>query len=406
MKKIVLSFIFLLSVFITNASEEISAENTSEILKRIATEVDPNQAQKKLRMFFKGDKDKCIEAFQQALKEENAVAQLHLANTYFAMNQRADSKKDFSTIREENLESDNFSGYALQCLSYMIKKVNPSLKNWEEQEKVAHQTINKAAKIGSTYAQLIQILEDRGDKSTKHFGTACKLKSLIGNEQQFPELLYTFGSSLFYSHPFNRELGLEGLKYMEQSEGLTLIFAVEDPLYQTAVDFEEYCDKYTARIGFSFLFDYSGMAFFRYGKIIVPSKKHWELFKKNKLDPIQLSPDNFFDLFEQHDMDKIRELVKKYNLNSIGMRENGLATISLDYTDDSGKRKKLGEVKLTDAGSKNTHTNIINVSYIQQDALKEISVILNFLQDALSRCRDSVSVSHIIDDLKYEKPQN
>ncbi|MGB8366777.1 MAG: hypothetical protein WCD44_00305, partial [Candidatus Babeliales bacterium] len=202
MKKTVLAFIFLSSIFITNASEEITSESTSEILKRISTEVDPNQAQKKLRMFFKGDSAKCEELFQQAIKEENAVAQLHLVGTYFAMGKYQDSKKDFGQIKKEKLESELFAFQTMSLLEYMHKKANPSL-DWEEEEEIAIQTVYQAEKRGSPYAQLIKILENRFNKNTNQFGTACRLRSLINQKPQFPELLYIFGSCLFSSYRYN-----------------------------------------------------------------------------------------------------------------------------------------------------------------------------------------------------------
>jgi len=395
--KTVLAVIFLSSVFITNASEEITAESTSEILKRIATEVDPNQAQKKLRMFFKGDEGKCVEAFQRAIKEENTVAQLHLANTYFAMSWHQDSQKDFTRVKKEQLKSYLFSPRAINLLEQMYKKVNPSLSWWEHEE-IAHQTVYQAAKIGNSYAQLIQILEGRLNKNTNRFGIACKLKSLINQKQQFPELLYTFGSSLFNTYRFNPQLGLAGLKYIEQSGFFNLEFFEDTKMnYPKNTSFEEYCEK---RFRTTYLFYRHGICFHK-NHILASSHEHWKKFKKEILDPLQPLPDSLFDLFEKHDMNTIAELVEKHNLHFISLPDNSLQIYAMN---ESGEGEKRGTITLSEDESKKPVINLIFLYH--QDALKKINIILNFLQDALFRCRDSYAVTNIIDDLRYGKTRS
>ena len=153
--KTILSFALLLTVFITNASEEL--------LRQLARKVDPNQAQQKARMFLKGDKERCIELFQQALKENNAVAQIYLSNTHTTMGWAQDHKKDFSKgIKKEQLKSYNFAPRAMELLENMHKKADPRLhKNWEKMKKAAHRTVDQAEKTGNVYAKLLQILEKK-----------------------------------------------------------------------------------------------------------------------------------------------------------------------------------------------------------------------------------------------------
>jgi len=396
--KAILSFLLLLTIFITNASEEL--------LRHLANEIDPNQAQKKARMFLQRDENKCIELFQQALKEENAVAQLHLANTHFAIKWFRDWKKDFSSkgIKKEQLESYNFASREMRFLQDIYTKINPSL-NWGKKQEAARQTINQAAKTGNACAKIIQIFESRFEKSevTTHFGIACKLKPLLNQEQLFPELLFTFGNSLFNSHFYNPQLGLEGLKYMEQSGLLNLKF-FED--VNTTESFEKHCKNFILLIPPNNYFDKYGMRFVKSGTILVPSKKHWEEFKKESLDPIQPSPDNLFDLFEKHDMKTIYNLTKKYTLDFF----TGSSKYDLDilhYNKESGKIEELGTIKLTQDESKNTNMNIqLSSQPSQQTIIKKLSPVINFLRDALSRCKDVSAVCAIMEDLEYDPVLN
>ncbi len=385
--KTILSFLLLLTVFITNASEEL--------LRQLAREVDPNQAQKRARMFLKGDKEKCIELFQQALKEGKAVAQIYLSNTHTTMGWAQDHKKDFSEgIEKEQLKSYNFAPLAMELLENMHKKADPRLhKDWKKMKKAAHRTVDQAEKTGNLYAKLLQILEKKSKcPPLWHFGLACKLKPLI-EKAQFPELLFCFGASLFKSAHYNSQFELEGLKYKEKSGLLDLKF-FEDKKKHIFYDFNDYCTSYTRYKNFH---DKYGICFVGDNTILVPSREDWEKFKKEKLETVQPSPDSLFDLFEKHNMDQIYNLVKKYELEFLSSH----SSLNIHYR-KSGKQKRLGEIRLIDIESKNTSVNI----QLPPQQQEELSPVISFLRDALSRCGDVSAVIKIMQNLEYDPALN
>ena len=384
--KTILSFVLLLTIFITNASEEL--------LRQLSREVNPNQAQKKARMFLKGDKRKCIELFQEALKEDNSVAQIYLANTHTTMGWAQDHEKDFSEgIKEDQLESYNIAPNAMELLEWMHEKADPRLHNdWKKRKKAVHRTINQAQKIENVYAQFLQVLGKKSNITPYHFGLACKLKPLI-DHTQFSELLFTFGASLFNSGRYNSQLELEGLKYKEKSGFLNLKFFEDEKNYFFG-NFNTYCsnsldpsDKY---------YDKYGMRFVRDNTILVPSREHWRKFKEKKLETVQSSPDHLFDLFKEHDMDKIYSLTKKYKLEFLSSEKEGLPCLDVYYTEWE-KTKNFGKIGLTNIESKNIRVNI--QPDLPPKIIKELSPVINFLRGALSRCGDSLAVYYIMRDL-------
>ncbi len=396
--KTILSFALLLTIFITNASEEL--------LRQLAREVDPNQAQQKARMFLKGDENKCLELFQQALKENNAVAQIYLANTYTTMRWSKDHEKDFSKdLQEEQLESYNFTRNVIDRLKAAYRKSDPhySSYEWIKMEKMAHQTVDQAKKAGNLYANLVQILENTW--SPWHFGLTCKLKPLI-EKAQFPELLFSFGASLFSSGYYNQQFELEGLKYMEKSGFLNLKF-FEDKKTHFSHDFNDYCEKHTER--WHNFYDKYGMRLIGYKTILVPSKEHWQKFKEEKLETVQSSPNQLFDLFEKHDMDQIYNLIKKYKLHFSRDKYNRLPYLDIKSDvvkelDGEVKLTNIGEIKLTDIKSKST--SVSTQLHPQQKIIKELDPVINFLKDALSRCEDIHAVVGIMEDLEYDLALN
>ena len=230
-----------------------------------------------------------------------------------------------------------------------------------------------------------------------HFGLACKLKPLI-EKAQFPELLFCFGASLFKSARYNSQFELEGLKYKEKSGLLDLKF-FEDKKKHIFYDFNDYCTSYTRYKNFH---DKYGICFVGDNTILVPSREDWEKFKKEKLETVQPSPDSLFDLFKKHDMSEIYNLAKKYNLD-FGCVGSSLSI----YYEKSGKQKRLGEIRLIDIESKNTSVNIqLSSQPSQQKIIEELNPVINFLRDALSRCKDASAVRAIMRDLEYDPALN
>ncbi len=381
--KTILSFALLLTILITNASEEL--------LRQLAREVDPNQAQKKTRMFLQGDQEKCIELFQQALKENNAVAQLYLSNTHTTMGWSKDHEKDFSKgIKEEQLESYNIAPNAMKLLEWMHEEADPRLhKDWKKMEKAAHRTVDQAEETGNLYAKLLKILESNPHNLFWNFQMACKLKPLI-DQAQFPELLSSFGNFLFYSGIENLQFKLEGIKYKEKSGFLNIEF-FEDTKNKpfSEKNFQDYCGGYVKHKELSTQYTGHGIQFVGGNTILAPSREHWEKFKKETLETVQSSPAQLFDLFEKHDMNKIYNLIQKYKLSLLYCSfyccstKRNLPCLNI-YYEESEKVKTFAEIKLTDTESKNTIVNIQLSS--QEKIIEEIGPVISFLRDAVSRC--------------------
>ena len=131
------------------------------------------------------------------------------------------------------------------------------------------------------------------------------------------------------------------------------------------------------------------MRFVGYDTILVPSRQHWRKFKEEKLETVQSSPDQLFDLFEKHDMGQIYNLVKKYKLYFSSGTDS-----CLNIKSNIVKRLDVN-IKLTDIESKNTSVNI----QLPPQQQEELSPVINFLRDALSRCGDASVVYQIMRDL-------
>jgi hypothetical protein len=115
--------------------------NSMHLLDKLAQEKDPNHAQKLVRMHLKGNEQGCIELFKHAMESKNAVAQIYLSSTYYAMKWSKDSTKDFNKINKEHLESYRFAHNASAFLGYALKKatnsVTKSYKNWKMLENLS-----------------------------------------------------------------------------------------------------------------------------------------------------------------------------------------------------------------------------------------------------------------------------
>lgn len=296
--KIILAVIFLSTIFIANASKEITAESTSAILKRIATEVGPSQT---LKNFLQIDSIKCATLLKNVQKDEQTF--------------------------------------------------------------------------------LAQILENRSVHQTPNFGLACKLSPLM-KRQPSQGLLFIFGNSLLGLHYDHPNLAMQGIKYIKQSNFLDVTFFDD---INTIRSFKEYCEYEQTKNPFAF---YQGdICFFKNGKVIAPTRKNWQNFITNILNCIQFSPYTLFNLFEIYDLEAIKNLVKKYKL-TFEIEDNSLNVSYNVYYFGNVKKKSINF-------NKGKTPNRWGISI-------ELNIVINFLQDALIRCKDAWHVLQIIKDLMHE----
>ncbi len=352
-------------------------------LDDLAREIDPNLAQKRIRRALKGDRPKCLDLFRQATVTGNAVAQLYLANAYMAMGWDKDSQKDFSHVDGMRLEDHAFAARGRDLLNHCLVEVATrkpgTYEDWKLLDAQRDLIIDEAARRGNSYAQLVQIV----GPGNKHFGTACQIKPLLAKEL-FPELSYHFGASLFSSGLHNSQNELEGLKYMERSGFLRLKFFEDEKNRWTS--FEEYCSFYVrCEDVVSTYYDRYGMRFVGVGTVLVPSKAHWENFKKEKLEPLVASPDELFDLFSRHDMELVKSVSGKYKLGFVSgiLWGSPYLTIYIDHT-------TLGEIRIIDLKSRSTSDIALPEEY------KALSPVISFLKDALACSYDGSAVSRIM----------
>ena len=79
------------------------SSSRAPMLEGLAQCSDPDQAQKNIRLYAKGDLEACLNLYKQAKQEDNPISQIHIANAYYAMHWAKDNTKNFNTLTAQDL---------------------------------------------------------------------------------------------------------------------------------------------------------------------------------------------------------------------------------------------------------------------------------------------------------------
>lgn len=368
--------------------------HSSDLLQIVSIIHDPDEAQKVIRMQMRGDSQACFSLFKEAVTQENPVAQIHLTNAYYAMRYWAkdNEKKEFNSMGQKDLESYRFALRAFDLLTFMYNDVQLDLDVLERGKK-AKATFSQAARQGNAFAQLVLALKSFWG-SYRGFGAACKLRPLL-DKHSFSELLYHYGSALFVSGLHNQQFELEGLSYMEKS-GLLDIECANTTLEK---DFYDYWINYVRHKNCSdTYYNRYGMLFIGSGsKILVPSQEHWQRFKQEKLESIQSSPVELFDIYQKYNMKMIYLFKKKYDIRLVAGSCSGNSHLWIYMMD-----KKLAEIRVDRIEKTIEIQRDYNNFFPLEEDLLSFKHMIAFIRDAMQRCADGSSVHQMIESLYYD----
>src|SRR5665213_1270604 len=138
-----------------------NSSSRTSLIEGLAQCNDPDEAQKNIRMYATGNLENCLNLYKEAKQKDNPIAQIYIANAYYAMHWAKDSAKNFNTITPRDLESYTFSHDTMTCLKGVESKINPDLDlPREEKDRIKDDTFAKAANQGNTFAQMALIVND------------------------------------------------------------------------------------------------------------------------------------------------------------------------------------------------------------------------------------------------------
>lgn len=368
-----------------------SSSSKSSFIESIARFNDPDDAQKSIRLYAKGDLDSCLDLYKEAKQRDNSIAQIYIANAFGAMHWAKDSTKNFNTLTAQGLEEYRFASDSEDLLGVLENKINPDL-TWRESDRIKQDILDKAAKLGNTFAQSVIILNELGHYRYPNFATACKLKPLT-EKNDVREVLYHYGRALYCAGLYNQKLELEGIACMAKSGKLKIIYADE----QGNQSFSDYCSHYVQYNYNTYYYDRYGMLFAGNGTIVAPSRAHWDEFKRTILETRTPTADETFNVCTVHDLQKIALLKEKYGISFLtGSHAGGRPWLSM-YIKKWGRSKEIGEIVATIDNDTITTENSIKLNESQT----ELQPAIAFAEDMMKRCAHGLSVESMFDTLKY-----
>ncbi len=330
--------------------------------------------------------------YKEAKHKDNAIAQIYIANAYYAMRRGKDSAKNFNSLTPQDLESYMFARDAKDYLGGVESEINPGYDDltYRERCRIKNDTFAKAVNQGNTFAQAVLIMNDYR-MSVSNFATACRLKPLIQKNNN-PELLYYYGKALFGAGLYNEQLEFEGLASMAKSGKLKIVYMNEEKVPFGVRNFSDYCSYYVRYEECSCsYYDRYGMLFTTNGTVVAPSKEHWNKFKKERLDVHVPTPDEAFKVCEAHDLTRIALLKEKYKISFVPQY-----TRLTMYIKKWGNSNDIGEINATVNNGVITAANAIKLSNNRKDLLPAVA----FAEDIMKRCADAGSVQSMFSALK------
>jgi hypothetical protein len=260
-----------------------------------------------IRMLLKGDMETCLKLFREAIAAEDAILQIQLSQAYYGMKWGKDEEKDFSSLTVKALE--NFEYYPREFVLFnRVYDLAMSLESdWKVHETRGLEIFTKAAALGYRPA-ILELEKAKWRSRSDSYGFAVQLRPFVGQgDKQFD---FFFGRALKNGSQIGSELYYEGLYWIERSDDTFLKYPRKgesfDDFKSRYIKFEDVFNTY---------YDQDGFLHVGGSVVLGPSKEAWEVFKKDKLAAVKISPLEAFQV--EYNEEEIRSLMSTHNISMV-----------------------------------------------------------------------------------------
>lgn len=282
-----------------------------------------------IRKLLKENKEICLELFRKAIKEGDSISQIQLSQAYFGIKYREEESKNFSPTQNEDLDAFCYYPKDFYLFTSTYREAMKSEYNYKMDNEIAEKTFRDAANKGYLPAFL-----ERTDKiwenHTKSYGFAVQLQPFVGKGDKVID--YYFGRALKHGSKPGSKLFYEGMYWMYQSDGIPVQYP------QKNESFDEFTYRYYRSRegrGYSY-YKHDGFVYANEDSVIlVPSREKWEAFVKEKLENVEIAPEESY-LFK-YDEKKILSLLTK-NIGTANSERFEASSTGQETANDYGRK--------------------------------------------------------------------
>lgn len=300
-------FVFSLLLFSAFISSAQTFDLAASIIGGQAAQcaIQGTDATNLMRMQMRGDEQKVLSLFKEAVDNNDPVAQIELSRVLWGMRWGEDKEKDFSKLSVDKLQRYFYYHEAFDIFNSVFDEAFGLAFDYKMRDQRALETFTKAWEENGYLPAKLGLLAKAWRWHEESYCFAMQLYPYVGQGDR--EVDYAFGKALKSGSEIGSHLFYKGLYWIETSLGM-------DVKYPKRQSFEDFKSDYVRfEDGYNTYFDHDGLCFVGSRVVLAPSPSAWEAFKLSKLSNKEFRTPEI-EIFA-YNSTQLKQLINTYRLS-------------------------------------------------------------------------------------------